>query len=457
MTSKAPYIHKHDGTVFKPESGKLYIFSKYSVNVLKAWPRPMAWKKTTKQHRQWIRFRPSLSSLNFELEFDRRKLEEDYHLQWSKYDPEKRESLESSWKIRFDWWEKNSKAWIQWYETIPADVRAVIAPFRKRKWHLLSMIASCGKPALDLIKSNPALAFALASNWIFHKPAVTQPMRSIRALLQPGKKQSDILRWLGFPATESVRKILMKLPAEEISISNLLTFREAVKTPHLYKMLSHLPRLNNYLLYMFSPRTRFLLTHNLLQEFSVLCDKNKETKSSSVLSRHLYLLKDTATMYRQLFPVTHNRVHIQSLAQLSRHHDKLCKGIKIELFKNLTFPQPPFKGTDYIIPLKTPEALYEEGKIQHNCVVSYSEQVALIRNIYIYRMLKPERCTLEIMRSSSRWTLAQLKASCNQNSSAEAKLAAEQWLDESQNVFEQQLSLGINNMLPVRENNLEVI
>lgn len=435
MTSETPYVHRRSGAVFKPETGKLYIFSKHSANVLKAWPSPMAWKKTAKQYRQWIRFRPSLSTLKGELEFDRRRLEENYHLQCCIHDPEERKSIESHWKKRFDWREKNSKAWIQWYETIPADVRAVIAPFRKRKWHLLSMIASCGKPALDLIKSNPALAFALASNWIFHKPAVTQPMRSIRALLQPGKKQTDILKWLGFPATENVRRILMKLPADEISILNLLTLREAVKTPHLCKMLSHLPRLKNYLLYMFSPQTRFLLTHNLLREFCGLSDKIDENERSSPLGKHLVLFKDTATMHRQLLTETYNHGHIQSLAQLSSLHDLLCKKINIERFKGLSFPPPPLQGTNDIIPLQTPEALYEEGKIQHNCVVSYSEQVALMRNIYIYRMLQPERCTLEIMRSSSRWTLAQLKASCNQSPSAEAKQAAETWLNESQKMF----------------------
>lgn len=475
MTSETPYIHSRDGVVFKPESGKLYIFSKYSVNVLKAWPRPMAWKKTTKHNQKWIRFRPSLSSLNYELKYAPLKTEEEYHLQLSKYDsdereklasldpenrealalldpedreflaslsPEEREAIASSWKERFDWskkrfvWsQKNSQAWIQWYETIPADVRAVIAPFRKQKWHLLSMIASCGKPAMDLIKSNPALAFALASNWVFHKPAVTQPMRSIRALLQSGKKQTDILKWLGFPATESVRKILMKLPAEEISISTLFTLREAVNTPHLYKLLSRLPRLNNCLLYLFFPQTRFLLTLNLLQEFSDLHEKCEGNTFRSALRDNLDLLKDTATMHSQLFPETYNHSPIQSLAQLSRYHDLLCKRIDIERFKCLSFPPPPLQGTNEIIPLKTPEDLYEEGKIQHNCVASYSEQVALMRNIYIYRMLKPERCTLEITQSSSRWTLAQLKAGCNRNPSEKARLAAEKWLNDSQNLL----------------------
>jgi hypothetical protein len=55
---------------------------------------------------------------------------------------------------------------------VPAEVRMELERYAERRWHLLSVMARC-PGALDLSRANPALLFALANNWVFHKPAVT--------------------------------------------------------------------------------------------------------------------------------------------------------------------------------------------------------------------------------------------------------------------------------------------
>ena len=62
------------------------------------------------------------------------------------------------------------------------------------------------------IRITAALGFALANPWILHKPTVCQPMRSMRALLR--HKQARIQDWLGFPATERVRRILKRIGSD---------------------------------------------------------------------------------------------------------------------------------------------------------------------------------------------------------------------------------------------------
>ena len=51
-------------------------------------------------------------------------------------------------------------------------------------WQQVEALIRCGESALDLVRSNPALAYLVASNWVFHQPAVRQPLRSARALLR---------------------------------------------------------------------------------------------------------------------------------------------------------------------------------------------------------------------------------------------------------------------------------
>ena len=65
---------------------------------------------------------------------------------------------------------------------IPEEVRLELLRYSNRKWHLMSILARC-PGAMDLSRSNPALLFALASNWAFHRPSVKQPIRAARGLV----------------------------------------------------------------------------------------------------------------------------------------------------------------------------------------------------------------------------------------------------------------------------------
>jgi hypothetical protein len=60
---------------------------------------------------------------------------------------------------------------------IPENVRILLHPLRERRWQMLNLLARC-PGASDLSISNPGLAFALANNWCFHQPSVSQPSQS---------------------------------------------------------------------------------------------------------------------------------------------------------------------------------------------------------------------------------------------------------------------------------------
>jgi hypothetical protein len=83
-----------------------------------------------------------------------------------------------------------------------------------------------------------------------------------------------------------------------------------------------------------------------------------------------------------------------------------------------TFPTPPLPGDADIVPITTIKELLEEGAVMHNCVGSYAEKVKS-GECYIYRVLRPQRATLEISDSGDMHHIRQLKLVRNSEPSAE--------------------------------------
>lgn len=93
-------------------------------------------------------------------------------------------------------------------------------------------------------------------------------------------------------------------------------------------------------------------------------------------------------------------------------------------------PSPPLRGTRDIIPIQTAAALVEEGREQNNCVAAYAERVRR-RTTFIYRVLRPERATLSIVRGEDGdWRIDELECRGNTRVSAITRLAVESWLDQ---------------------------
>ena len=59
------------------------------------------------------------------------------------------------------------------------------------------------------------------------------------------------------------------------------------------------------------------------------------------------------------------------------------------------FPPPPVPGNDAIHPITSLEDLQAEGRLMHHCITVYHPRI-LARQSYIYRILHPERATVEL-------------------------------------------------------------
>jgi hypothetical protein len=120
------------------------------------------------------------------------------------------------------------------------------------------------------------------------------------------------------------------------------------------------------------------------------------------------------------------RQRLDALFQdLARDYTRLEDG----RLAGVRFPPPPIPGSDDIVPLRAPQALVEEGRKQHNCVAGYAERVAG-GDTYIYRVLRPQRATLSLVRwPGGGWQIGELLMAGNHPVSATTRRAVQAWLE----------------------------
>jgi hypothetical protein len=185
--------------------GRLLEFTRYSLTAMRPWPTPLAWKRTP--------FRPIRPRIPLV--------------------PGPPRSMDDA-----EAYARDCEKLRQFMAPAPPEVQVEIGRFRSRHWHMTALFARC-PGALDLVRSTPALAFALASNWVFRATPPSQPMRSARRLVR--LPQTEVCGWLGLPARRATVNALRKLRVAEISVVTLLNLRDALRDEEGARLLRHLP------------------------------------------------------------------------------------------------------------------------------------------------------------------------------------------------------------------------
>lgn len=410
MSEKSDFKEGRPGYVFK--DGKLYHFEKRHVLVMAPWPDPRAWVKARSHH-----WKPTRTCADV------------YLSPWLRTPCVEQQEIEpgpdvpSSGQLVLpgildprpgdDWWmsfeRRNEQAIAAYTELIPADVLERVSRYGTRRWHVLNLFARC-PGALDLDQSNPALLYALASNWVFHEPAVARPMRAARSLVF--KKQQRILDWLGFPATESMRRILSRIVPASLSVEHLLYLRGSLSEPGVMACLRHTERINAGALKLLTSRTwRRYVTPRLI------ADVGRDAVHDDPTPPVVRLLADTVNM-AEMVGRRHCPTKFVSLDRLKAVHDALAAELRPENsteYDSLppAFDVPPFPGTEAILPIRTPDELFQEGFLQKNCCASRAASILCGRE-YLYRVVRPIRATLSIIRTGNRWVADELFQAFNQ-------------------------------------------
>jgi len=396
---------------FRFKEGKLYLFTDESVMLLQSWPalkavrkeRGIAWTEFTPNFRTIRPYRP------------RKKAEPSLQLELNLGAiPVRRppDSLANQRRRAFD----------QFRLSLPKPVAARTEKFQSWQWVLLRLFCA-REQTLEFAALNPALCFALGNYPAFFE----EPRRaSLETAVQVSEhRQREIAGWLGFPATDAAVRILAKLAPESASVELLRPLRQALENPGVGKALAHLPRLNAGVIALVTdPGLLAASTPKLLLEVAEI----QPEKYRAVVSE---MLSDTLRMFQRIHP-QRGVPRIQSLAGLREMHERGS----VEYLRNesprmhsFRLPSPSLKGTPQIVPICTAEELIEEGRAQNNCVATYAERVQH-RAISIYRVLKPERATLSIIRSpDGDWKICEVKIRSNGQVATVTRQLVDSWLD----------------------------
>lgn len=415
------FIKPRPGKIFKAETGKLYIFRPSSIEVYKMWPDLRAWKKDIKNP-NWRSIRPHIKLPHGDIEKEVNEIIN------TLADVEPIVDIFDCSSTDLNQ-QKSHAAFLQWVRCIPEDIRDIVRPFPERHWHLLSFLSACGQKAVNLTKSNPALAFMLASNWLFHTPAVKKPLRSARSLLK--KKQRDILPWLGFPPTNQVRNILMKIPHASIHPNALSQLRDMINNPdskRILKILSHLPRVNTGVIYVLSEKSVY---SNLTPESLIEIASNRLEDDIP----YCYRIFVNAMKYIRFL----NSFGENLTANYTKSQDWNFPKILKEHFlqkaekQNLEFQDPPVPGDKIIVPITNVCDLKKEGDHQKNCVFNFLPQILTDKNLYAYKVLGNERCTLVLTKYEydQVWQLHELRAINNTAPGKNTVKIVEKWLNHN--------------------------
>lgn len=420
--------------------GKYYRFTRGTVLVVRGWPDLLAWRKTPSSP-SWQRVRPELRLGEPEPIGADRTPRKQCLVRQPDFDAGEDEARnDPSISFHPDWpgWrlerlqaQLRARRWL--VDTFPAGIRQRLGRFPNRQWHLAVLLARC-PGAIDLVDSNPALAYALASSWCFRESPVRWPLRSARRLVRG--RQRDLLTWLGFPGTESAVRTLRKVPPAACTLPILLRLRELLRDPEALPFLRHARRIHGSTVALLQePSFRPLLTPTLLEETA---RRTRPDRTHPVA----LLLRDTLALLTALPPA--NPVCFLDIRSIIQCHDRLVmslirdRDVPDPLAWNdppppessARFPDPPVPGTPSIIPLVNRQQLEEEGRQMRHCVGVYSEWVQSGR-VYVYRILSPCRATLSVELRGVAWEIDQLAGPANRPVPRETRDAVQRWLEQA--------------------------
>ena len=385
------------------KNDKFYSFEANSALVMRMWPEMRAWRRT--KTRPWSPTRKWADQLLCRTPLGPGRIERVYTRNVTLVGPRQLPALLDSFL-------QDSAAALAAISSIPERERAAAESFQDRRWHALALMARC-EWATDLVEANPALGFALASNWILHQPAVAQPLRAARALLK--KPQVQIMEWLGFPATERVRRILMRISSAALKARKLPQLNTALHRPHCQELLAHLPMISEQVLrYIYCPDISNRLTPKFVHQVAAQGDRER----SVVIDHHFRLWLDAACMAKELDSPLPEK--LQSIAHLTRWHGEMTRVFRSSgnsllraRIAALHFCAAPLQGTLTIEPIISGADLLKEGLAMSHCVASRYGAI-LEGNYFVYRVTDPIRATLGLRQSNGCWVVDQIKGYHNQ-------------------------------------------
>lgn len=327
--------------------------------------------------------------------------------------------------------QRRKQAFDQFRFSMPKPVAKVLEPFRNNQWAMLILLRY-DLAAVELAENNPALAFSLAQK-------LKGDREMISSLQCCRMRQRDLLGVLELPSSPRAVNLFRKVAPASINGDNwdalVDVIRKELAAPK--SPLLHLSSINSGVVEILGNETvSRAATQRLLAEVS-------EDRAENYRGRVVHLISSTLQMQAEM----HARDRVTSFSSIerlkevhtettARYRRRIRQLLDANGHSASHFCNPPLPGIPgRIEPITSPEGLVNEGEAQGNCVASYGSKVQA-GTTFIYRVLRPERATLSIVRDSpfGDWRIGELEGPYNTDVRPETELFVESWLERNRNL-----------------------
>ena len=338
---------------------------------------------------------------------------------------------------------------------MPSELIALAKPYRYRQFSLLQLIAQ--HPQLfDIFKHSPNLFWMLvveAENRAWSKQELVEILQQKRELII--KKIIDI------KCKKRVR-FVQKLIFYRYIRCEFELIKKALKTDKIVTAFEHWKSLPIQAIPVGTEFPYFLETHILENEIdvakSIMSQQRKFWKYKAVIDDIARMAESMGTELTDRYKshlhseITLNRLHVNWIIRFNHSNEfiqyLLAQGNENNVnqavidnqiissrdknlhVEKLLFPLCPLGDSTSIVQIKNNFELFAEGLVMNHCVGSYTSD-ALKENSYFYKVLSPERATLQVVANHRNFNIKQFKLRFNKKPSALSYQAAYEWLENN--------------------------
>jgi hypothetical protein len=344
-----------------------------------------------------------------------------------------------------------SPALYRFCHAIPDSVRCAVRRFEFGQVMLLRLAAQAPETR-DLLTSNSLLLWLLML-------AVYEGRIEFEHLPDYCRwRQRRLLATIGGPAAVSAQSLLQKIELEDGTLGEAELIKSAIEDPEIVEEVRHLPMIPVTLLAILVQHPRLvgkglvrLLANQPVRGHAAAVKYGFEVDGLLAgleqLGRHLAIdqphraLRDcrsleAARALRRRWAVRARQRGLITRTQLEGYESRtraapVASRAHAISFPSIprrdeTLPPPPLSDSPDIIALRTLEDIAEEGFVQRHCLTSRTRSVRT-GQAYIYKVLAPQRGTLEILMVDGRPAIGLFKLSCNREPGERAWRAVRKW------------------------------